>query len=129
MPAARRALVPWSERKAARAAARLDSAAAPSAWSRPNALLVGVVLHLAVIRNRYTAALAARCREWHETRNAAWPQAAPRRPRPRMLLPAASGSRPKLKPPLAPGAQAASDAMDALVANAADYPDCAATLL
>ncbi len=43
-----------------------------------------------------------------------------------MLLPAASGSRPKLKPPLAPGAQAASDAMDALVANAADYPDCAA---
>ncbi len=31
VPAARRALVPWSERKAARAAARLDSAAAPSA--------------------------------------------------------------------------------------------------
>ncbi len=126
--AAAPAPIPWRARPQARLESRAKAAEAQAQWSKPRDLLIGVVLHLAVLRSRYMAALAERCRLWHERKGTPLPAAATRRGQLSVLRPGRHAA-PSLRLPLTPAAKQAAAAMRALSELPTAYPSRSAPLI
>ena len=120
------AQIPWRDRLQAKQEAKAKASRVQEQWDKPRELLVGVVLHLAALRMRYMAALAARRQQWQEQQVAGKPAAPRRRPG------SAQGPRPlaapSLRPPRTQAATAAAAAMAKLSEAPKAYPTRSAPL-